>query len=167
MVAVGCGVAPPERPSQLRVCSALEYNTLTGSVPSSLSALTKLTDLCVPPSCQRRLRVRPRRVGIGGLCSERAACRGVACRGHERGRCGRRAVAVVSEGTLGRGVTKEYSRGTLCMGYGARVPLGAHRCCGVRRSTARAAESASGVQLAQQQRADGECAELALRAHQS
>jgi hypothetical protein len=38
----------------------------------------------------------------------------------------------------------------------------------VRRSTiARAAESASGVQLAQLERADGECAELALRAHQA
>jgi hypothetical protein len=37
----------------------------------------------------------------------------------------------------------------------------------VRRSTARAAESASGVQRPQQQRADGKCAELALRAHQA
>jgi hypothetical protein len=37
----------------------------------------------------------------------------------------------------------------------------------VRRSTARAAESASGVQRPPQQCADGECAELALCAHQS
>jgi hypothetical protein len=37
----------------------------------------------------------------------------------------------------------------------------------VRRSIAGAAESASGVQLPLQQLADGECAELALRAHQS
>jgi hypothetical protein len=37
----------------------------------------------------------------------------------------------------------------------------------VRRSTARAAESASVLQRPQQQYADGECAELALRAHQA
>ncbi len=37
----------------------------------------------------------------------------------------------------------------------------------VRRSAAAAAESASGVQIPQQQYADWECAELALRAHQS
>jgi hypothetical protein len=35
-----------ERPSPLRVCSNLGHNTLTGSVPSSLSALTKLYYLC-------------------------------------------------------------------------------------------------------------------------
>ncbi len=62
----GCGVVPPERPSPLRVCSWLNKNELTGSVPSSLSALTKLTELCTPPSCHRRLRVRPRRVGSFG-----------------------------------------------------------------------------------------------------
>jgi hypothetical protein len=37
----------------------------------------------------------------------------------------------------------------------------------VRRSTARAAGSASGVQRPLHERADGQCAELALRAHQS
>jgi hypothetical protein len=37
----------------------------------------------------------------------------------------------------------------------------------VRRSTARAAESAPGVQRAQLERADGECSELALRAHKA
>ena len=67
-----------ERPSPLRVCCWLNKNELTGSVPSSLSALINLFVLCVPPSFQRRLRVRPRRVGIGRLCSEqRAACQGV------------------------------------------------------------------------------------------
>jgi hypothetical protein len=74
----GCGVVPPERPSPLRVCSNLYNNALTGSVPSSLSALTKLAHLCCPPSCHRRLRVRPRRVG--SVCSapsaRRAAVRG-------------------------------------------------------------------------------------------
>ena len=40
-----------ERPSPLRVCSALYNNALNGSVPSSLSALTHLGYLCVPPSC--------------------------------------------------------------------------------------------------------------------
>ncbi len=49
-----------ERPSLLRVCSYLSDNMLTGSVPSSLSALTNLVQLCVPPSCQQRLRVRVR-----------------------------------------------------------------------------------------------------------
>ena len=74
-----------ERPSPLRVCSDLSQNALTGSVPSSLSALTNLASLCVPRSCHRRLRVRPRRVGIGRLCSERAACRGVHVWGHRAG----------------------------------------------------------------------------------
>jgi hypothetical protein len=54
------------RPSPLRVCSNLSLNALTGSVPSSLSALTHLIGLCVPPSSQRRLRVRPRSVGSVG-----------------------------------------------------------------------------------------------------
>ena len=45
-----------ERPSPLRVCSDLSDNMLTGSVPSSLSALTNLVELCVAPTCQRRLR---------------------------------------------------------------------------------------------------------------
>ncbi len=83
-----------ERPSPLRVCSFLLDNTLTGSVPSSLSALTKLSALCVPPSCQRCLHL----CGRGG--SDRSALlrvramSGVACRGHragamrQQGRCG-------------------------------------------------------------------------------
>jgi hypothetical protein len=68
----GCGVAPPERPSPLRVCSALSVNALNGSVPSSLSALTNLSLLCVAPSCQRRLRVRMMLVGsVGSALSVR------------------------------------------------------------------------------------------------
>jgi hypothetical protein len=55
-----------ERPSRLRVRRYLSDIALTGSVPSSLSALTKLVALCVPRSCQRGLRVRPRRVGSVG-----------------------------------------------------------------------------------------------------
>jgi hypothetical protein len=46
-------------------------------------------------------RVRPGRGRIGRLCSERAACRGMHVGGIEPGRCGSRAVAVLSEGTLG------------------------------------------------------------------
>jgi hypothetical protein len=65
-----------ERPSRLRVCSDLSSNALTGSVPSSLSALTNLDTLCVARFLPRRLRVRPRRVGSVRLYSERAACRG-------------------------------------------------------------------------------------------
>ncbi len=83
------------------MCSDLSYNALTGSVPSSLSALTNLPFLCVPPSCQRLARVRLMLGRIGRLCSERAACRGMHDCGIERGRCGSRAVAVLSEGTSG------------------------------------------------------------------
>ncbi len=158
----GCGVAPPQRPSPLRVCSWLNKNELTGSVPSSLSALTNLFVLCVAPSCQWRLRVRLMLGRIGRLCSERAACRGHRAGAvRQQGRCG------ALRGDRGaRDVTEEYSRGTLPMG-----PVRGYRrgtsLLWVRRSTARAAESASGVQIPPLQRADGECAELALRAHQS
>ncbi len=106
-----------ERPSPLRVCSSLRNNKLTGSVPSSLSTLTNLIYLCMPPSCQRRLHVRPRRVGIGRLCSERAACRGLACRGHRAGAVRQQGCCGTLGGDRGaRDVTKEYSRGTPPMG---------------------------------------------------
>ncbi len=72
-----------ERPSPLRVCSALNNNKLTGSVPSSLSALTKLTFLCLP--LRHSAFARAGEEGrIGRLCSERAACRGHVA-GIERG----------------------------------------------------------------------------------
>ena len=75
MVAVGCGVAPPERPSPLRVCSWLFNNTLTGSVPSWLSALTNLAFLCVPPFLPTAL-VRAAEEGRDRWALlERAACR--------------------------------------------------------------------------------------------
>jgi hypothetical protein len=118
----GCGVAPPKRPSPLRVCSALNGNALTGSVPSSLSALTKLSQLCVAPSCQRRLRVRLMLVRIGRHCSERAACRRVHVGGIEPVRCGSRAVAVLSEGTSGTRCDYRVLIGHPSCGYGARVP---------------------------------------------
>jgi hypothetical protein len=157
-----------ERPSPLRVCSGLSSNALNGSVPSWLSALINLESLCVPPFCQRRLCVRLMLGRIGRLCSERAACRGVACRGHRAGsgaaagllRCSQR-------GPRARHVTEEYSRGTPPMGTVRGYRRGTWLRW-VRRSTARAAESAPGVQMPQEQHADdGECAELALRAHQS
>jgi hypothetical protein len=128
-----CGdgvVLPPERSCPLRVCSYLDYNALTGSVPSSLSALVDLDTLCVPPSCHRRLLVRLRRVGSFGSapsarhvgqCMSRASSRGDAAAG---------LVAVLSEMTLARDMTEEYSRGTPSCGYGARVPQEAHGCCG-------------------------------------
>ncbi len=71
-----------ERPSPLRVCSGLDNNKLTGSVPSSLSALTNLVTLCVPPFLPPAF---ARAVEEGRICrlySERAACWGIACRGH-------------------------------------------------------------------------------------
>ncbi len=168
----GCGVAPPSGP--LRFCSDLTYNALTGSVPSSLSALTNLAFLYVPPSCQRRLRVRPRRVGSVGNAPSGAACRGMHVGGIEQGRCGSRAVAVVSEGTSGMrcdyygvlkghpslwGTVRGYRRGTWL--------LWVRRSTAERPSPLRVSESASGVQQTQPERADGECAELALRAHKA
>ena len=89
-----------ERPSPLRVCSWLYNNTLTGSVPSSLSKLINLTKLCVPPSSQRVFAHAAEEGRIGRLCSERAACRRMHVGGIERGRCGSRAVAGLSRGDL-------------------------------------------------------------------
>jgi hypothetical protein len=91
----GCGVVLlPERPSPLRVCRNLTNNELTGSVPSSLSALTNLAYLCVPPSCQRRLRACAR----GG--SDRSAL--LRARGMSGGTClGHRAGAVRQQGRCG------------------------------------------------------------------
>jgi hypothetical protein len=74
-----------ERPSPLRVCRDLNDNPLNGSVPSWLSALTKLSQLCVTPSCHRRLRVRLMLGRIGRLCSEQRGMSGDACLGHRAG----------------------------------------------------------------------------------
>jgi hypothetical protein len=123
----GRGVVPPERPSPLRVCSYLRNNELTGSVPSSLSTLTNLSELCVPPSSQRRLRVRLRRVGIG---RERAACRGMHVGGIERGRCGSRADAVRSEGTSGTRCDYGVLKGPSIPCVRCAGTVGAHGCCG-------------------------------------
>jgi hypothetical protein len=125
----GCGVAPPERPSPLWLCSVLSFNTLTGSVPSSLSALTNLCALCVPPSCQRRLRVRPRRVGsVGTGPSARhvAGCMSGASSGavRQQGCCG--ALRGDPCTRCDFGVLKaHHSYGVRCAGT-----VGAHRCCG-------------------------------------
>jgi hypothetical protein len=123
-----------ERPSPLRVCSALSNNELNGSVPSSLSALTNLVQLCVAPSCQRRLRVR----GRGGsdrsaLVRVRAACRGVHCMSGASSGGGAAAglLRYSQRGLWARDVTNEYSLGHPSpMGYGT---VGAHGCrgCGV------------------------------------
>ncbi len=62
---------------------------------------------------------------IGRLCSERRGMVGGCMSGGiEPGRCGSRAVAVLSEGTVARDVTREYSRGIPSHGYSARVPEG-------------------------------------------
>jgi hypothetical protein len=139
----GRGVVSPERPSPLRVCRYLYDNKLNGGVPSSLSALTKLSELCVPPCCERRLHACSR----GG--SDRSALlrgmSGVACRGHRGRRCGSRAVAELSERTLARDATTEYSRGTPSHGVQCADTVEGTWLLWVRRSTARAAESASGV----------------------
>jgi hypothetical protein len=102
-----------ERPSPLRVCSPLDNNKLNGSVPSSLSALTNLSLLCVPPSCcacgrggsdrSALLRVR----GMSGVGMFGASSRCGAAAGPLR--CSQR-------GPRAHDVTEEYSRGTLHMG---------------------------------------------------
>jgi hypothetical protein len=102
-----------ERPSPLRFCSALGTNALTGSVPSSLSALTNLTELCVPPCCcacgrggsDRSALLRARGMS-GGACLG-ASSRGGAAAGLLR---------YSRRGPWARDVTKEYSSGTPPMG---------------------------------------------------
>ncbi len=71
-----------ERPSPLWVRSGLNKNMLTGSVPSSLSALTKLTTLCVPwPLRHAAFALASEEGRIGRLCAESAACLGASSRG--------------------------------------------------------------------------------------
>ncbi len=115
-----------ERPSPLRVCSWLYNNKLNGSVPSLLAALTELAFLCVLPFLPPAVARAADEGLIGRLFSERAACQGGFMSGAiERGRCGsRRAVAGLSQGTLARDVTTEYSRGTPPMGTVRGYPLG-------------------------------------------
>jgi hypothetical protein len=79
-----------ERPSPLRVCRELGSNALTGSVPSSLSALTNVDTLCVPPSSQRRLCLRPMWVGSVGLAPSVQHVGGCMSGSMERGLCGSR-----------------------------------------------------------------------------
>ncbi len=151
-----------ERPSPPRVCSQLANNELTGSVPRSLSALIKLTTLCVPPRADGACTC-----GRGGSESFGSSPSSAACRGHRVG-------GVQQQGCFGT------LRGDPCTrcGYGVLKghpilwvrgagTFGAPGCCGCGVVWRRAAESASGVQLPLQQRADGESAELALCAHQS
>jgi hypothetical protein len=87
------------------VCSHLFNNALNGSVPSSLSALTNLESLFVPPSSLLLPMAFARAAEEGRIGSAllRAARHvgGMHVGGIERGRCGSRAVAVLSEGTLG------------------------------------------------------------------
>ncbi len=59
------------------MCSWLYNNKLNGSVPSSLSALTKLSYLCVSPFLPTAFVHAAEEVRIGRLCSERAACWGL------------------------------------------------------------------------------------------
>jgi hypothetical protein len=101
-----------ERPTPPRVCSDLSSNLLKGSVPSSLSALTKLTCLCVPLratgacECGRGESDRSallRAVWHVGGCMTRASSRGGAAAGLLR---------YSQNGLRACDVTMEYSRGT-------------------------------------------------------
>jgi hypothetical protein len=109
---------------------------------------------------------------IGPLCSERAAS---ACRMHRGGGAALGMLRYSQRGPFGRvqglqgyPILPGEGKGALPRG---RVwwtgTIRAHRCCGCGVVWRRAAESASVVQRAQLQRAEWECAELALRAHQS
>ncbi len=128
----GCGVAPPQRPSPLRVCRYLNNNTLTGSVPSSLSALTNLEELCVPflPMAFARAAEEGR---IGRLCSECARhvggmhCMSWASSG---GGAAARLLRYSQRGPRARHVTTEFSRGTPSYKVRCAGTVGAHGCCG-------------------------------------
>jgi hypothetical protein len=111
-----------ERPSPLRVCSDLSQNTLTGSVPSSLSALIKLSWLCVPPSCCA--------CGRGG--SDRSALLRVraACLGHRAGAVQQGCCGVLSEGTSGTRCDYRVLKGHPLLWVRCAGTVRAHRCCG-------------------------------------
>ncbi len=121
-----CGVVLRKGPSPLRVCSDLYNNALTGTVPSSLSALTNLVQLCVPPSCQRRLHVQPRGVGSVGSAPSSAACRGVHVWGIEGGGAAAGLLRYSQRRTRARHVTQRSTQG-------APHPMGTVR--GYRRGT--------------------------------
>jgi hypothetical protein len=146
--------------------SALDSNTLTGSVPSSLSALINLAYLCVPPqpssACQRRLRVRPRRIGSVGAAPSAQHVGGI-----ERGGVAAGLLRYSQRGPRARDGTKEYFKGHPILWVRCAGTVKAHSWCGCGVVWRRAAESASGVQTPLQQHADGECAELALCAHRA
>jgi hypothetical protein len=111
-----------ERPSPPRVCSNLYDNKLTGSVPSSLSALTKLAFLCVPPRADGVCACGPGGSDGSALLRPRGMS-GDACRGHRAGAMRQQGLLRQSpRGPRACDVTKEYSRGTPSYGYGARVP---------------------------------------------
>ncbi len=161
MLCVRRGTARAERPNPLRVCRCLNDNALNGIVPSSLFALTNLDDLCVPPQANCACE-------SGRCASDRSAL----LRAH--GMLGASSGAVRQQGLLRYSQRRPRARDVTWSTQGAPHSMGTVR--GYRRGTwllwillgtARAAESASGVQRPQLQRADGECAELALRAHQA
>ncbi len=83
------------------MCSDLSYNALTGSVPSSLSALIKLSQLCVPPFLPPAFARAAEKARMGRLYSERVACREMHIGGVERGRCGSRARCGTLKADLG------------------------------------------------------------------
>jgi hypothetical protein len=142
-----------ERPSPLRVCSYLDDNALNGSVPSSLSALINLSYLCVAPSCQRRLRVRPRRVGsVGSAPSARRAAVGGCIAGH------RVDGAAVGLSRYFCGVSAQGLKGYSFIPL--LVPFDGTGCRGPASTTSSSgpAEFASGVQLCRLKLVDGQCA---------
>jgi hypothetical protein len=118
-----------ERPSPLRVCSDLSNNKLNGSVPSSLSALTKLRELCVAPSCCACGRRGSDRSALLRACGMSGGCMSGASKGavRQQGCCG-----ALKRGLRARDVTKEYASGTPSYGVQCAGTVGAHGCCGCR-----------------------------------
>jgi hypothetical protein len=118
-----------ERPSPLRVCSKLNNNKLTGSLPSSLSALTNLGALCVPPSthgvcaCSRRGSDRSALLRARGMSGD-------ACRGHRRGAVRQQGCCGTFRGDLGPAMLLRSTQGAALLWVQCEDTVGAHRCCG-------------------------------------
>ncbi len=125
-----------ERPSPPRVCSNLYNNALTGSVPSSLSALTKLAFLCACPLVADGVCACGERGSDGSALLSRSLLRprglsGDACRGHRAGAVRQQGLLRYSQrGPRARDVTTDYPRGIPLMGPLGGHPSRAHGCCG-------------------------------------
>jgi hypothetical protein len=126
-----------ERPSPPRVCRYLYNNKLTGSVPSSLSALSNLASLCVPPSSHHCLRVWPSRVGWVGSAPTTRHVGGCMSGASSRGDAAAGPVAVLLEGTSGTRCDEGVLKGHPILWVRYAGTERAHGCCGCGVSSSR------------------------------